>query len=373
MNAILTDRDTATPPPQSRFTDRPAMTPENFSVSGARQAASTDAPTRQSDSEQRDHAADAPLFSVIVTTYNRPELLKRALESLQKQTLQDFEVIVVNDHGESVEPVLGEFDLDITYVCHGRNRGLSAARNTALRLARGKLIGYLDDDDVVWPEHLAVHAKGHAEHAESVVYTDTRYVFSKEGGLSIASDPASKETFSRDGLFVKNFITVNNWTLPRQMLVEVGDCDETLPALEDWDVLLRLAKLFPFVHVCERTSEVWFHGDSQARMTARQHKNYPRLYRKLYARYGDLGSEAVRDGRRRLLQQLDAGNTERQAEDYPGISAKLRLDESSDAFQKRVAALAAATSASVVVVDPERDAQAVERTLRSLREQCLAP
>ncbi|MGH8129020.1 MAG: glycosyltransferase family 2 protein, partial [Gammaproteobacteria bacterium] len=108
-------------------------------------------------------------------------------------------------------------------------------------------------------------------------------------------------------------------------------------------------------------------------MTARQHKNYPRLYRKLYARYGDLGSEAVRDGRRRLLQQLDAGNTERQAEDYPGISAKLRLDESSDAFQKRVAALAAATSASVVVVDPERDAQAVERTLRSLREQCLAP
>ncbi|MGH8129021.1 MAG: glycosyltransferase family 2 protein [Gammaproteobacteria bacterium] len=196
MNAILTDRDTANRPVQSCLADHPAVGPENVPVSGAPESASTDARVRQSDSERRDRAGEAPLFSIIVTTYNRPARLKRALESLQKQILQDFEVIVVNDYGESVESVLREFSFDITYVCHGRNRGLSAARNTALRLARGKLIGYLDDDDV-WPEHLAVHAKAHAEHTESVVYTDTRYVFSKEGGCPLRRIQCRKKPFPR--------------------------------------------------------------------------------------------------------------------------------------------------------------------------------
>jgi GT2 family glycosyltransferase len=373
MNAILTDRSTASVATQSSVCVRPATASEGFVGSGAREAAGSGADASQSGSEPRAGAGNGPLFSVIVTTYNRPALLKRALDSLQKQTLRDFEVIVVNDHGESVEPMLGEFDLDITYVCHGRNRGPSAARNIALRLARGELIGYLDDDDVVLPEHLAVHAKAHAAHTNSVVYTDARFVLSKEGGLSIATDPASEEVFSKESLFVRNFITINNWTLPRQMLVDVGDCDETLTALEDWDVLLRLAERFPFVHVRERTSEVWFHGDMHARLTARQNKNFPELYRKLYERYGDLGSQRVREGRRRVLAQLDAGTAERPVEDYQSLSAKLRLDESSDAFRARVAVLAAAVSATAVIIDPERDSQAVERTLRSLREQCLGP
>lgn len=345
---------------------------EGSSVSTAREPAIFDTHVHQPDSGQRERAAKAPLFSIVLTTYNRPEFLKGALQSLKDQTMQDFEVVLVNDCGAPVEDILASFDLNITYIRRGQNGGPSAATNTALSVCRGRFIGYLGDDDIVLPEHLAIHARTHAEHPGSVVYTDARCL-TTTGMLSIVSDWPSEEGFSKEKLFVRNFIMANNWTHPRAMLGEIGRFDESLPALVDWDVLLRLASRYPFVHVSERTAEVRFHGGATGRLTARRAKDYPRLYRQVYARYGDFGSEAVREGRRRLLEQLDAGIAEQPVEDYQRLFAKLRLDESSSAFKQRVAALADATSASVVVIDSEGDAQAVEKTLRSVREQCLAP
>jgi len=81
----------------------------------------------------------APKVSVIVPTYNRPDRLRTALASLAAQTYQDFEVIVVNDAGCEVGAVV-DACADrhrITTICHDRNRGLAAARNSGLRAAKG--------------------------------------------------------------------------------------------------------------------------------------------------------------------------------------------------------------------------------------------
>lgn len=324
------------------------------------------------EAKPREQAARCPLFSIVLTTYNRPEFLKGALQSLADQTLQDFEVIVVNDGGASVEAILKTFDLDITYVHRDRNGGPSAARNTALQRCRGSLVGYLDDDDVVLPSHLAMHAQAHAEHPGSVVYTDARYVFSGQGGPPVVANGPSEEGFSKESLFVRNFIMINNWTHPREMLAEVGEFDETLPALVDWDVLLRLADRFPFVHVRDCTAEVRFHGDENARLTARRNKDYPNLYRQIYARHGDLDSSAVRQGRIEALAELEAG-AGRKPDDYASLLAERTINEASAAFRARLAALADATAAIVLIRDRQGDAEAVERTVASLREQCLAP
>src|SRR5690606_37578709 len=100
----------------------------------------------------QDH--EAPLFSIILTTYNRPALLKDALASIDAQSLRDFEVVLVNDHGEPVESFLAGFEFPITYLYQGRNGGPAAARNAALHLARGRYVVYLDDDDRYLPSHL---------------------------------------------------------------------------------------------------------------------------------------------------------------------------------------------------------------------------
>ncbi|MCP5461833.1 MAG: glycosyltransferase family 2 protein [bacterium] len=93
-----------------------------------------------------------PRVSIIVPTYNRPHLLERALCSIMQQTFRDFEVIVVNDAGCSVENHVRKFKaFSIKTINLTANGGSSIARNKAIECASGKYIAYLDDDDIFYP------------------------------------------------------------------------------------------------------------------------------------------------------------------------------------------------------------------------------
>jgi hypothetical protein len=97
-----------------------------------------------------------PLVSVIVSIQNHPDMLVTALQSVLSQTYQNFEIIVVNDGSFGVNPMAGWLNQqgDITYVRHDRPRGPAAARHTGLKLSRGEYIAYLNDDEVLPPDHL---------------------------------------------------------------------------------------------------------------------------------------------------------------------------------------------------------------------------
>ena len=99
-----------------------------------------------------------PAFiTVIVPTYNRPELLRRALESISKQRYRHYEVIVINDGGEDVEQIVSGFRRT-RYINKPINQGLPAARNSGLSVAKGNWIAYLDDDDWYYEWHLGTLA-----------------------------------------------------------------------------------------------------------------------------------------------------------------------------------------------------------------------
>ncbi|MDP2745264.1 glycosyltransferase [Pseudomonas sp.] len=250
------------------------------------------------------------LFSIILTTYNRPDLLKDALASVGTQTLRDFEVILINDNGEPVEHLLAVYDFPITYIRQGRNQGLSAARNAGLKQARGRYVVYLDDDDIYLPNHLVVLAEAFEQHPGSVIYTGVEYVNEKlENGQRIElgrGQPFKHEVFDRDRLFTQNYIPVNTWAHPRSMLGEVGEFDTGLAAFEDWDMLLRLATRYPFVHVPVVTSEVHTREQSTSddHMLGRERKNFPALYQLLYQRYPGSDSEVLTRERGDMLQRL---------------------------------------------------------------------
>lgn len=234
-------------------------------------------------------AASAYQFTIILTTFNRPELLVHALDSLAQQSFQDFEVILVNDCGEPVDALTGGYDFPITSLRLGRNSGISAARNAGLRLARGACIAYLDDDDVFLPDHLERHARAHAA-GERVVYSDSIYVLEQLGGedrheLSRENSP-EHDDFSRAALLVQNFIPVNAWTHPRHCLESVGGFDEGLPALEDWDMLLRLSAHFAVEHLKVHTVQVHMRQESlEQSLSRRERKNFPQLFGVLYERH----------------------------------------------------------------------------------------
>jgi len=100
--------------------------------------------------------ANTPLVSVITPTYNRFDLLPRAIRSVLGQTYTNLECIVVDDGStDDTERVVRQFtDERLVYLRHETNRGASASRNTGIARAKGELVAFLDDDDEWLPAKL---------------------------------------------------------------------------------------------------------------------------------------------------------------------------------------------------------------------------
>jgi len=253
-----------------------------------------------------------PKVSVIVPTYNRPDRLRMALESLAAQTFQDFEVIVVNDAGCEVGFIIAaRADRHrITTISHDRNRGLAAARNSGLRAAKGIYIAYLDDDDRYLPNHLETLVGCLDRHECCVAYTDAWRVHERQiDGMYVETgrDVPYSYDFSPADLLVSNYFPVLCVMHARQCLEEVGYFDESLFAHEDWDLWIRMATRFPFKHLPVTTAEFTWRSDGTS-MTSGTRDTYKRttelIYRK-YAPYAELIA-GVREGQQCHFERLFA-------------------------------------------------------------------
>jgi glycosyltransferase involved in cell wall biosynthesis len=101
------------------------------------------------------YSVSNPLVSVLIPTYNRKYALAELLESLARQSVQDFEVIVINDPGESVDELKENFsELQLKIINLKVNQGHVHARNEGVLHAKGGFIMLCDDDDLVTPNHL---------------------------------------------------------------------------------------------------------------------------------------------------------------------------------------------------------------------------
>ncbi len=255
---------------------------------------------------------EAPLVTVIVPTKDRPALLQDALASIVAQDYDRWEAIVINDGGMDVGPLVTGADPwgRIRYLQHRRNRGLPAARNTGLRLSRGEIICYLDDDDRFLPRHLSTAVAALKEPGALFAYTDAEYVTETPGDTQRVGqrkgNPYAHDDFSKERLHVLNYIPVNTWAHRRSLLGQCGLFDEGLSALEDWDLLLRFSRATECVHVRRTTAEVWIRENSQDNMSQREFKNCTQLIPEIYSRYDDLGLSSVRTGREHALQTLAA-------------------------------------------------------------------
>jgi Glycosyl transferase family 2 len=180
-----------------------------------------------------------PTVSVILPTYQRRELVQRAVASVLAQTYRDFELIVVDDGstdgtGEALAP-LGDA---IRYTWQP-NRGPAAARNAGLRLARGSIVAFLDSDDRWLPDHLetvVAMLEGHPE----VVLASTCVGYHVGGRQDVRQArvvDALSTMLSTLGLAGYT----SGIAVRRKTLVDVGGFDERLAVAEDHHLWLRLA------------------------------------------------------------------------------------------------------------------------------------
>lgn len=322
----------------------------------------------------RSQTEQAPFFSVVLTTYNRPAMLRDTLQSLAEQTMADFEVVLVNDCGSPVEEVLADFpSLTIAYLRLAKNSGLSAARNAGLMIARGRYITYLDDDDFYLPDHLAILRQQFEKTPQALVYTDSITV--QEDLIDGVRYPLGGQNlyahqgFSRERLLVHNYIPVNTWSHPAELISQVGGFDISLPSFEDWDMLLRLSERTDVVHIEQVTAEVRQRRQrSSDQMTSQNRAKFPVLYRRIYGRYPVELAE-IKAQRQAQLAALEVPPQPTVEEVYREFLSKRKLNQAElDAYADSLRG-AALPQFTVVITDSELNDQALVASLKSIAAQ----
>jgi glycosyltransferase involved in cell wall biosynthesis len=200
------------------------------------------------------HQPVDPEVSVIIPCYNYGRFLQETVGSLQKQSYQKWEAIIVDDGSvddtASCVAALAQQDARVRYV-YQVNQGVSAARNRGVSLARGEFVLFLDADDLLTPEKL----QSHVEHFRrcprvSISYSKFRYFSDSRPDVYFSNyglDSCREWSRPVSGLGRKSFpVFVRKNNLPLQaaafrhsLLREVGLFDQGMRALEDWDYLLR--------------------------------------------------------------------------------------------------------------------------------------
>jgi glycosyltransferase involved in cell wall biosynthesis len=237
-----------------------------------------------------------PLVSVIVPTYNRRDLLVRALKSINAQTWPALEVLVVNDCGPEVEDAVRPLLVRPVdrYFRHPVNRGLSAGRNTALAAATGEYIAYLDDDDLWYPNHVETLVSALREKGASIAYSnavrvsyalvDGQYV---ETGRLVVSEP-----WDRTRMVLANYLHPLSFLHTRACLDEVGGFDELLTRSEDMDLWIRISARHAVLHVPVATCEYRMVNDGST-MTSGSEEPFLRARTRIFSKYPDEVTRAV--------------------------------------------------------------------------------
>lgn len=204
------------------------------------------------------------LVSVIIPVYNAQEYVAEALESVFNQTYKNIEIIVVNDgSSDNSLSVLQQYEERITLL-DIKNRGVSYARNYAVKHSAGQWLAFLDADDEWLPAKLSSQLESIGECSWS--YCNAFYFGRNLLGKEKRSDLTTQyEGDVFDKLILENFITTSTVLIEKQLFVELCGFDSTMKSLEDWKLWLLVAKQHKLAYVNTPLAKYRVHSGSTSR------------------------------------------------------------------------------------------------------------
>jgi len=268
-----------------------------------------------------------PLVTIVIPTHNRADRLPLALSSLLAQTFQDWECWIVDDGStdHTREVAQGYEDSRIQYH-YQENRQLNGARNTGIRLAKGRYLGFLDDDDALAREHLeGLVSAIDADQSRHAIYRSGQLLKSAKGtvaGYNFRNgiDPLPQFWEHPCGLF---------GMLIKTELLRDTPFDEALLLLDDFVWLNTILKDHPLHQIDAHTAIVHLHpGQRSATYLTEDllHRNVERLavafnlpgvpqrvayaayHKQVVHQYLHFCRQLIRDGRRGKALQIWRGS-----------------------------------------------------------------
>jgi len=239
-----------------------------------------------------------PLVSIIIRTV-RPELLGRAIDSVISQTYPNLEIIIINDGQKNMDHLIkhyqqqvkhSELRRKITYIKNTRNVGRPAAANIGLEAATGDYIGFLDDDDYHYAEHVSTHIQklqaqkrqvSISKAFESVEELRKKHYVEIEKKYNYP-DKINKLAY----YFFENYFPFNTIIFHKSLLSKTGMIDPDLQVLEDWDFIIRLIlESEPIIINKVTTVFTTRYGSSNIRMDASHKQTWKQTFSRVQKKY----------------------------------------------------------------------------------------
>jgi glycosyltransferase involved in cell wall biosynthesis len=192
-----------------------------------------------------------PKVSVIITTHNRSALLPRAIGSAFRAAEQ-VEVVVVDDASTDATAEVCQSFPAVKYVRVERTQGVAGARNLGILASTSDYVSFLDDDDVRLPGSLDLQL------AALQSSTEVGLVYGRMFLGNDSCEPSNEIlplSCPQGDVFWKllrgNFIPCGSAVFRKSCLSRLGLLDETIPGLDDWDLWIRIAEMYPIINVNE--------------------------------------------------------------------------------------------------------------------------
>lgn len=207
-----------------------------------------------------------PLVSVIVPTFNRLKWISMCLDSIKAQTYPHIETLVIDDGSTDGTVAWLKSQPDYSFVRvheQPKNGGASIARNDGIRLARGELIAFIDSDDALLPTHIETAVNVFREHPNTGLFCCDSTIIGPEGDVlfggrtwhQIQSEQRSHpvQTGFRSLCNIFEFSHIfPGFTLPKAVFEKIGDFDQSIFPMDDYDLSLRVAGAGYRVFYCNK-------------------------------------------------------------------------------------------------------------------------
>lgn len=189
-----------------------------------------------------------PIVSVVLPVFNqRPEYLRRSLESILTQSLQNFELLIIDDGSTDTKclSILEELSLKesrIRIIRNKPNKGIIRSLNRGLEEARGKYIARMDSDDIAFPDRFQKQVDFFEKNPDIDLVGTWVTIIDMDGRKIGALHPPTDPEFLKRNILKRNFFIHPTWMFRPSLISRIGHYREDAHSVEDYDFLLRTAK-----------------------------------------------------------------------------------------------------------------------------------
>ena len=189
-------------------------------------------------------------ISVIIPTYNRKKYIKRAIDSVIRQSYKPFEIIVIDDGSTdgTYELIKQSYSSSQISLKKQKNNGVSSARNKGIKLANGDWIAFLDSDDEWFENKLELQVREIKKSKTFICHTNEIWI---RNGIRV--NQMKKHQKYGGAIFKKCLdmcrISPSSVMIHRRIFDEIGLFDEDLIICEDYDLWLRISSKYPVLYL----------------------------------------------------------------------------------------------------------------------------